>query len=156
MDIEQYRRELRINKHRLDDALETHSEAQEQISAEVARLNTDMLRSKENLAQVEARLLQDIKDNAERMTKDEAEARVTRHKERREAWADLQAARELLERWQGLYAAWMQRGKDLKELGHLYGTQYFALTSVGPSTERAPMRRDYTTTTPRRRSVEAD
>lgn len=142
MDLQHYRNALRVNKHRLDDDLETHAENQEQISARVAQMNTAMLHAKATLAQVEARLLQDAKESREKITKDEAEAIVVRHADRRDAWRELQGAREELEEWQGLYDAWRQKGKDMENLGRLYGAQYFALSSVGPD-RRSRRDQDY-------------
>ena len=54
MDYQQAARLLRIDKHRLDDELETHSDCMCQVSDAVARANTVHLTAKDNLAKVEA------------------------------------------------------------------------------------------------------
>jgi hypothetical protein len=131
LNAKDYQQRLRIDKHKLDDDLEVHAELQQQISETITHYNSVMLKAKEELAQVEARLLQDVKETRAKITKDEADAIVMRHTERRTAWRAYQEAREELELWQGLYAAWERKGRDMEALGRLYAAQYFSLYSVG-------------------------
>lgn len=131
MTLQQLRNMLRVNKHRLDDELEIQAEIQEQISAEVARLNSRMLKAKDDLASTEARITEDLKDSGEKLSVAELGAKVQRHKERKESFGILQAARFDLEEWQGMYDAWKQKGRDLESLGRLFGAQYFVVTSIG-------------------------
>lgn len=140
LTLQFFRDRLRANRNTLDDAHEVHAEMQEQISSELARQNSRAISLKDELARCEARLLIDAKEGGVKITKDEAEAIVSRHPERRDAWRTYQQAREDAELWQGLYDAWKQKGKDLEALGRLYASQYFAVRSSGAAAER-PIRR---------------
>jgi hypothetical protein len=126
--LQTYRNMLRINKHRLDDELEIQAELQERISAQVARLNSQMLEAKDDLAKVEARLTEDYREES-KATKDTVEAKVKRHPDRQAAWEKFQMKRADHEEWAGLLEAWKVKGFSIRELCELYGSQYFALSS---------------------------
>lgn len=137
-DLAHYRGLLHISKHRLDDELEIQADHQERISAQVTRLNTRVLQAKEDLAKVEARLFLDFKDSDEKLTEAQVKAKILRHGERERAAKLLQECRQDHEEWSGLLDAWKGRGYNIKTLAELYGSQYFALRSVTPRTNRPP------------------
>lgn len=125
--LEQYRNMLSINKLRLDDELEIQAENQERIGREVAFLNTRMIEAKDELACVEARLVEEFRDGS---TKDLAEAKAKRHPDRRRAWEKYQAVRETHELWSNVLSAWVTKGYKLADLGGLFASDYFAITSI--------------------------
>ena len=131
-DIERYRRMLAVNKRALDDELELQSELQEEIGRELSRRNSAMLEAKDDLARVEARLQFQVREErGTKLTKDEAEALIVRHRDRIAAWKAYQEAREQHEQWEVLYRAWIGRGFSMEHLTSLYHSQYFAKDSTG-------------------------
>jgi len=128
-DIDQYRRMLKTNKHRLDDELEIQAEVMERIASEVTKLNSKMIEAKEQLTQTEAKLFREIKDEDPKCTVDAANAALRTKKDRISKWEQFQLARHEHEEWQGLYESWKQKGYALKDLCELYGVQYFSLES---------------------------
>ena len=128
MDYQQAARLLRIDKHRLDDELETHSDCMCQVSDAVARANTVHLTAKDNLAKVEARVYQTYKESGVKATAADLDGMVTRHPDRVKAWETFQVAREEYERWLGMAEAWRQRSYTITKLADLYCGQYFSLT----------------------------
>lgn len=130
MDYAQYHALLRVNKHALDDALEVHAQYQADISAAVARLNTQQAEDKEQLAVVEARIYQDLRSSGEKVTAEESKASITRHPDRRAAWKIYQKSREEYEKWLGLLSAWQQKGYSLKTAADLFSSDYFAVRSI--------------------------
>lgn len=125
----EYRAMLRVNKHRLDDALETQASDQEAIAEQVGAMAARMIEAKEDLAKIEARLTEDFRAG-ERTTKEVVEAKVRRSPERERAWVRYQSAVSDHAKWDALLDAWKARGKDIHALGRLFGDQYFAMTSV--------------------------
>lgn len=130
-EIDSLRSSLRINKHRLDDHLETSAETMERIGHKVSAMDATEAERKDHLAKTEARLTEEYHREGERVTKDRVEAKVRRHPERVSAWESYQGAARDAAEWKHLLDAWKARAKDLQALGHLFGDQYFALTSIG-------------------------
>lgn len=128
LTLEQVRGMLPVHKHRLDDELELQPDMYERISTIVTVKNSRMLEAKEELARVEGRLLEDIRDADAKITVDAANARVRRSPERVRAWEASQHARAELEAWQGALEAWKQKGYSIKTLADLYAAQYFSVT----------------------------
>jgi len=129
-DIETFRAMLPVDKHRLDDALEVHAQAQERISARVARENSHALLRKRELEAEEARVIYQLKVDDPKMTNPIAEKEAKRNSSYLKAWHLYQQARQEHEEWAGLLSAWQARGYNLKALGDLYGMQYFAVDST--------------------------
>jgi hypothetical protein len=137
MDIGAIRNQLRINRHRLDEELELQAFVAERISAEVARLNSRQLHLADALKGVEARLLLDLKDNGEKLTVAEIDAKIRRSRERAAAFGEFQAARFDHDEWMGLQDAWRQRSYALKDLANLYSSDYFSATQVSAGSSRS-------------------
>lgn len=126
--LEQVRGLLSPNKHRLDDELELQPDMYERISAIVTAKNSRMLEAKEDLARIEGRVLEDIREGDAKITVDVANGRMRRNPERVRAWQAFQDAREALESWQGVLEAWKQKGYSIKTLSELYSAQYFGVS----------------------------
>lgn len=127
-DLQQYRNMLRINRHRLDDELEIQAEVMDRISQEVNKLNSKMLEAKERLAREEARVMEEVAENAStKMTVAQLEAAVRRHPDRKAAWMAYDRARFEFDEWEALRDAWKQRGFSIKTLADLYTSHYFTV-----------------------------
>lgn len=138
-DLNQLRNQLRINRHRLDEELELQPYVAEQISREVATLNSRQLEAKEELARVEARLYLNLRDGADKITANEIDAKVKRDRDRIQANGSYQALRHEYEVWLGMQDAWRQRGFAIKNLCELFCADYFAQTQTSVTTDiRAP------------------
>lgn len=137
MDLTFYRSLLRIDKNRLDEALEVQADHQDRISEQVARLNTRSSDLKKTLEEVEARIIEDLKADDPKLSNPIAEKEAKRHADWKRAWREYQAAREEFEVWTGLHMAWVSRGYQLKTLADLYASQYFAISSTSAATSRA-------------------
>ena len=142
--IDDFRALLPIDKHRLDDELETHAQTQDRIASKVAALNSAQLELKRQVEIEEARLVAQLKTDDPKMTNPMAEKEAKRQRSYTSMWNAYQDARREYEEWQGLLAAWVSRGYNLKTLGDLYGNQYFAVDSVSrksdPSADRQRLR----------------
>lgn len=128
--IDYYRSRLRVSKHALDDELEDHADLLDQIGFAEARAATDVARTKDELARVEARLGDDYRDSGERLSVDDVKRRVVRNRERIAAFNAHIAAVEVHGAWKSLYEAWKSRGFNMKTTGQLFADQYFAPRSV--------------------------
>ena len=126
-DYDNYRKMLIVNKHRLDDELEVHADILERIGNECVRLEARAIELKDALARKEAQLTEELREEDDRkVTKDQIEARVVRHRERISAFESHQMARVEHQRWERLYEAWKARDFAVRKLADLFGTHYFA------------------------------
>lgn len=131
--LEQYRNMLYVNKHRLDDELEIQPDIMGRISMQVVTRNSRMLTSKEELAKIEGRIGEELKEDDAKLTVALLDAKIKRDPERIRAWQAYLTARADHENWLGLLEAWRQKGYSLKTLADLYAAQYFSLNSTGTS-----------------------
>lgn len=129
-DLQTYRKMLYVHRHRLDDELEIQADIMERISAQTVIQNSRALEAKDQLSRIEARLVEDAKDDDPKLSNPMAEARVRRDPERIKAWQVYQAARAEHEAWQGLLDAWKQRGYAIKTLADLYAANYYSPSST--------------------------
>lgn len=129
-NIETYRNMLRVNKHRLDDELEIQAEVMDRIGQQLTLANSRAIEAEDSLKKVEARLFREFKDAGEKVTDATAKSESLRHRDRTQAWEAYQLTRATHQEWQVLYEAWKARGFSLKELGELFGTQYFQINSI--------------------------
>ena len=127
LKYEHYMTMLPLHKHRLDDDLEIQPQLMEQIASSVVVTNSRMLEAKESLAQLEGRLLTDLKDDDPKLTVAMIDASIRRDPQRTQKWMKYQEARATHEKWVGLLDAWKQRGYSIKTLADLYSAQYFSL-----------------------------
>ncbi len=129
ISIDKFKAMLPIIKHRLDDELEIQPDIMGRIATQVVIHNSRMLEAKEELSRVEARLLEDLKYEESKVTKDHAEAKIRRHPDRIRAWEKYQQARADHEDWSFLLDAWKAKGFAISTLANLYHAQYYALDS---------------------------
>lgn len=131
MDIHEFRSQLRVDKNRLDDALETHAESLDHIGRHIARLEAEETALRDKRERIRARLLKSGKEDDPKVTIKELEADIERNQQFMDAQLDLTALRQELAEWRALKEAWITRGYNLKSLGDLYAQQYFAIDSAG-------------------------
>lgn len=128
--IERYRALLPIPKHRLDEALEVQATVHDDLHRITARKATALAMAKDDLARVEARLMEDFKESEAKISVASLDAKIRRHRERIQAFDDYHAAREEHEEWLGVLDAWRQRGYAIKTLAELFIANYFAATKT--------------------------
>ena len=128
--LAQYKAMLYINRHRLDDELEIQADIMDRISTQVVILNSKMIEAKDDLAQTEGRLAEDVREDEPKLTVGMIEAKVKRDPTRLRAWQKYQAARADHEAWTGLLDAWRQKGYSIRTLADLYSAQYFTMSST--------------------------
>lgn len=139
--LETFKAMLFVDKHGLDDALEVQAELMDRISTEVVRSNTLALDAKDSLLRVEAKLMEQVREEEGKISAAAAEAWAKRRPERIRAWDAYQGCREEHEAWQGLLDAWRQRGYSIKTLADLYAANYFTPTSTHSIHDPAPRQR---------------
>ena len=128
--IDYYRDKLKVDKHALDDLLESHAEMLDQIGQQLATANTTMLELKDKLARVEARVSMRLREDHIKLTVAQVNEMLVRDDTRLDAFDAYQKAREVHEQWDTLNKAWQARGKSISVLSDLFGRQYFALRST--------------------------
>lgn len=124
--IDTYRKMLRINKHRLDDELEIQAEMMMQIGDALETATSRMMEAKDELARIEGRVGESLKEDDPKLSIPALEAKVKRAPERTRAWERYQAAMKERGQWDRLWDSWKERGQSIKTLGSLFGSQYFA------------------------------
>lgn len=130
LTLDQLRLMLPCNKNRLDDELELQPDMMMRIATRLTTMMSRMMEAKDELARVEGRLTEDLKEDDPKLTVAGLEARVKRHGDRTKAWTRFQEARHDLELWQGMLESWRQKGYSLKTLSELYSAQYFSVNST--------------------------
>lgn len=140
MSIESYRKLLLVRKHHLDEELEIQAQTMDEISQQVARYNARMLEAKEDLAILEARLADDLREGDLKLTKDQLEGKVRRDRERVKAWGRYQDARSQHEEWSLLLECWRNKGYSIKTMADLYSSDYFAATASSATTRSSERR----------------
>ena len=144
MDIATFSELLVIKKHQLDEELVVHSDVLFRISEEVVRLHGVVARCADDLKQAEAEAF-----NAQKMmlidgkppSDTRAEMGVRTDPFRVKAHTLLMHNKTELERWEGLYAAWKDKGYNMSTLAEMYRSGNFAVTLPN----RTVTKRDYTT-----------
>ncbi len=132
-DLETFRGMLAVRKNHLDDELEIQAEVMDRINQQVVAANSRMLNVKDELARLEARIGDDVKEDEPKASLAAIDGKVKRNRERLDLWARLQDARATLEEWQGLHDCWKQKGFSIKTLADLYGASYFTISSTSSS-----------------------
>lgn len=135
---------LAIDKSRLDDELELHSQVAEQITRKVTALELDVVYAKDDLKRYEAGMLIDIKGEETKQTEAMIDARIIRDNKRREAFKILVAYEEQLGTWKGLQAAWRDKSFNMRTLSDLHSSNYFdSVSSFNKKRDRNEDRGDY-------------
>lgn len=129
--LEQYRRRLRINKHQLDDELESHAQTLEEIGELTAAAERAMTDAKRVFERTCAMHVNIVKVNDPKATEVVIKASITLDRECRRDEAMYLDAKQAHAEWDSLARAWYQRGFDLKALGELFVGQYFVARDAG-------------------------
>ena len=128
ISADEVRSMLRVDKSRLDDEIERHSQVAEEITRKVALLEREAAEAADSLKRIEAGLLLDFREK-EKLTVAEADARIVRDNSRREALRVQLSIAEQLAVWKGLQAAWRNKSHDMRTLADLYTSNYFDAAS---------------------------
>jgi hypothetical protein len=137
-----YRKMLPVQKHRLDDELETHADILERVGSECARLESRSRELKSEAERVEARAYLQLREDDVKRTADELRAKVATSRDVVRAQEAHEIARLEWQRWEKLYDAWKLRDFSVRALGKLFGDGYFANDPI-VSRERGRRDADY-------------
>lgn len=137
MNIDFFRSQLKVDRHNLDEILETHSDLYERVSSQTALANSDMLRAKDALSRVEAELANRVREEQPGISIPKVAEAVQLHRDRRSAFAEWMRARERHEEWVGMEKAWKARGYSISTLAALFGAHYFTLNSTVGKRDRS-------------------
>lgn len=154
---DEIRSRLPVDKSRLDDELEMHSQVAEQVSRTVAALERDVAFAKDELKRYEAGLFIDFKNEKDsKQTKDEVEARVIRDRVRGGLFKNLVTFEEQLATWKGLQSAWRDKGFSMRTLADLHSSSYFdSASALNQRRERNEERGNYRDSLSRHREQQA-
>lgn len=154
MDLmSELRARLRVNKHALEDELETQAEVLDRIGREVSRADSRAQAAADRVKRMEASAFSDLKAGGSSDRVSELAAR--RDPDRMKAFDESVQARQELDDWRSLHEAWKARGFSIKELVALYQSKYFEMGTTS-GIERPPavrVRRDYTEPRAKERKV---
>jgi hypothetical protein len=128
-NIETYKTMLAIQKHRLDDELEMHPSIMQSIAEQLAERSAKALFIKDELAQLESEIIEDIRNVYEKVVVSEIDGRVKRNPKRIELFKRYQVAKVEHDKWSGLFDAWKAKGFALKTMADLFTAQYFTLAT---------------------------
>lgn len=120
---------LPTDKNNLDAEVERHAEIAGAIAREVALAEATRDETSDVLKIVEARLLVEIKNSADKVTDTEAKAKVLIEPSRIDAADQLVVTDTLYKRWRGLQDAWRDKGFGHRVLTDLYVANYFTTSS---------------------------
>lgn len=154
---DEIRSRLAIDRSRLDDELELHSQVAEQISQKVASLEREVAHAKDDLQRCEAGLTLDFNNEEGKQTVAEVAARVVRDSRRRECLSAHIAFTEQLSTWKGLQDAWRDKKFSMRTFADLYVANYFDSGSALRQRQERTEERDtsYRDKLPRAQSTDA-
>lgn len=145
--VDEIRRRLKPDKHRLDDELELQPEVAYTLSRMVAQASSRADAAKDDLRVLEARLAHELRTGVEKITDKAVESAVLRDPERRTSFREWLRLKQEVDELVGLEAAWRSRGFSLAGLTSLHGQDYFAQASRSyrerPSYDAARTERSY-------------
>jgi len=128
--FEEFRSKLRVNKHRLDDALEEQAEIMGHICEQVEVCAALVQEAKQALEQERSRLITELKRDTPKITVAEMDAQVAVDSKCVAAADTLRAHQSDHAQWRWLLDSWRDRGFSIKELGELYSAGYFVSDSL--------------------------
>ena len=124
---------LKINKHCLDDELETQSAIQHLISEKLSQAREHMDTLENDLEKIEASTYVGKSEqliNGKKPSVEYIKSAVRSDSRRTQKWLDFIEARVEYEKWEGLYYAWRSRNDALQGLAKLAVANYFVVESV--------------------------
>lgn len=134
INLDEFRRYLRIDKHSLDDELVSQSE----LLFKVAEAYLDAAATRDELkerlavvdAQLDAQVRADLEKNDTKATEAMVKSLVTTHKRHEVASAAYLAARHEANLLQAMKESFKDRGFHVRDLVELYTSQYYDTKSV--------------------------
>lgn len=142
--MEEIRSRLAIDKSRLDDELEIHSQIADQLATRVAKLEREVAEAADAVKRCEAGLVLDMRREDKPPPVVEQEARIVRDNSRREAHRTLLAYTEQLATWKGLQDAWKTKHFGIRALVDLHAAAYFnSASTVASRRDREEHNTDY-------------
>ena len=159
--FEEFRAKLRVNKHRLDDALEEQAEIMGYICEQVEVCASLMHEVKQTLEQERSRLITELKRDTPKITVAEMDAQLAVDPTCVAASDALRARQDDHARWRWLLESWRVRDFAIRGLGDLYEAGYFASDSLQhratrdrPDAAARAAVREASASPPRRRRIE--
>lgn len=154
MKIETYSDLLKINKHQLDEELVVHSDVLFRINERIVKLREFSVSASDELKKSEAEAFaaqKQMLDNGKPLSDTRAEMGARTDPFRMKAWTAATAAKAELERWEGLYAAWKDKGYNMSTLAGLYQTGNFSVTLPNRTGNKHDYTKDEPAAAPTRR-----
>ncbi len=130
VDIDEFKKYLRIDKQALDDEVMQQPELFFQVSEAYAQAVAERDALKEELAVVDARLFANQRMSNAKATDTSIKASVSTATNHEKAFAEWLEAKEHADKLAALKDAFFQRSEMLKTLGRLHASNYFEQTSV--------------------------
>jgi hypothetical protein len=130
IDIDEFKKYLRIDKQALDDEVIQQPELFFQVSEAYAQAVAERDALKEEVAFVDAVLYGDYRRAEPKATDTSIKARMTAEPDHKKAFAEWLEAKEHADRLAAMKDAFFQRSEMLKTLGRLHASNYFEQTSV--------------------------
>jgi hypothetical protein len=135
--LDEFRELLLIDKHHLDDAIEQQAAIYGHVADRVAQEESRRDEAKSSLEAADAELSANIREGhtrkkagKDRLTEGAIKEMIILDPFHIKAVKSLNAAQRSYQQWEALKWAFNQRGQMLRDLAHLYSSEYFTQTSV--------------------------
>ena len=130
VDIDEFKKYLRIDKQALDDEVMQQPELFFQVSEAYAQAVAERDALKEEMAVADADLYQAFKTKNEKSTDTFIKSKVQIAPDHQRAFTEFLEAKEHADKLAALKDAFFQKSEMLKTLGRLHASNYFEQTSV--------------------------
>lgn len=137
MDIQTFKRALRIDKHGLDDELESQADMYFSAGESWALAISRRDELKEDLSRIDAELYDQIAQAEEKLSDTKIRSRVLIDPIHIEAAKLYNQARAEADTWQVMHEAWRQRGSMIRQLAELYVANYYTTSSISHGSAKA-------------------
>ncbi len=141
--INDFRKMLRINKHRLDDELELQAELMYWISEHLVKITSQTAHLKNELEKLDAVIISELKESGQKGAANLLAGKAKEDPERESTWMRYQVSLADQMKWEYMLEAWRSRGFALTGLGNLYSANYFSPTSVGSTSTKESSQESY-------------
>ncbi len=133
VDIDEFRKYLKIDKQALDDEVMQQPALFFQVSEAYAQAAAERDVLKEEMNATDAHLYQAVKAKNEKGTDTFIKSKVQVTTDHRQAFTEYLEAKEYADRLGALKDAFNQRSEMLKALGRLYASNYFEQMALKPT-----------------------
>jgi hypothetical protein len=130
VDVDEFKKYLRIDKQALDDEVMQQPELFFQVSEAYAQAVAERDAIKEELNAIDAKLFANQRGSDPKATDTAIKSRVTIAQSHQLAFTEWLEAKEYADRLAALKDSFFQRSEMLKTLGRLHASNYFEQTSV--------------------------